>query len=196
MVPTSLKSLTAEYNTTKILVHHFGGITNSPYGSSTSACEASDLLAIALSNPLIIYHYLEALLSLELLYPHSPPRKLPTMNPDMDMQYTLEEIAIMKPIGQPLPNIASHQDWYRHTWKFVEKAPKPKREGKLSKLMEMLKPPVVSAHEKLPPAEGKYYCLAPDGRIIETTIQRAYVVSGTALAYVTGAQIAYIQYRR
>jgi hypothetical protein len=100
----------------------------------------------------------------------------------MDSQHTIEEITNMKPIGQPLPMIDSHQDWYRHTWQFVDKAPAPKREGTLSRFMDKIKPSVVKAHEKLPPAEGKYYCQAPDGRIIEVKIQRAYVVAGTALA--------------
>ncbi|KAF6805684.1 hypothetical protein CSOJ01_09329 [Colletotrichum sojae] len=51
--------------------------------------------------------------------------------------------------------------------------PPPNPNSRLSRLRNMLKPPVVKAVEALPSVEGKTYHVDEQGRIIETTVRRA-----------------------
>ncbi|KAF6834182.1 hypothetical protein CMUS01_06255 [Colletotrichum musicola] len=53
--------------------------------------------------------------------------------------------------------------------------PPPNPNSRLSRLRNMLKPPVVKAVEALPSVEGKTYHVDEQGRIIETTVRRAAV---------------------
>jgi len=86
--------------------------------------------------------------------------------------------------GNPVPEIprSTEADYFYYEETVVDKMPakKPPRdpESMLGKLKAIFKPPAVKAVEHLPKREGKFYHVDEQGRVIQTTVRRAYVNPG------------------
>ncbi|PKS09837.1 hypothetical protein jhhlp_004460 [Lomentospora prolificans] len=86
--------------------------------------------------------------------------------------------------GYPVAAIpkSTETDYFYYKERVVDKMPEKKvprdPESALGKLKGLFKPPVVKAHERLPKREGKFYHIDNEGKIIETTVRRAYLKPG------------------
>lgn len=86
--------------------------------------------------------------------------------------------------GTPVPSIpkSTPSDYFYYKTRFVERMPPVKAAtpsgSTLGKLKALLKPPVVSASEKLPKREGRFYHVDGEGRVVETTVRKAFMSPG------------------